>query len=72
MVTASLVVGSGGCQYPDALRRQGRAPGEFFGREIPSRSAAGFTPLFTQICNTTDDDGALLSDQAIIDHMNFR
>ncbi len=51
---------------------QGRAYlGEFFGREIPRRRGSAGDDIFTQICNTTDDDGALLSPQAIIDHMNF-
>jgi len=43
----------------------------FFGREIPKRRGISGDDIFTQICNTTDDDGSLLSDQAIIDHMNF-
>jgi cytochrome P450 len=51
---------------------QGRAfMSAFFGREIPKRRGATGDDIFTQICNTTDDDGALLSDQSIIDHMNF-
>jgi cytochrome P450 len=43
----------------------------FFGKEIPGRRGKAGDDIFTQICNTTDDEGALLSDQAIIDHMNF-
>ena len=43
----------------------------FFGKEIPGRRGKAGDDIFTQICNTTDDDGALLNDQAIIDHMNF-
>jgi cytochrome P450 len=43
----------------------------FFGREIPKRRGATGEDIFTQICNTTDEDGVLLSDQAVIDHMNF-
>ncbi|MFZ4690266.1 MAG: cytochrome P450 [Polymorphobacter sp.] len=44
---------------------------EFFGREIPKRRGKPGDDIFSQICNTTDDDGKLLTDQAIIDHMNF-
>ena len=43
----------------------------FFGKEIPGRRGKAGDDIFTQICNTTDDEGKLLSDQAIIDHMNF-
>ena len=44
---------------------------EFFGKEIPGRRGKTGDDIFTQICNTTDDEGVLLTDQAIIDHMNF-
>ena len=57
-----------------AMRRgmKGRAyMCEFFGREIPKRRGQLGDDIFTQICNTTDDDGVLLGDQSIIDHMNF-
>lgn len=43
----------------------------FFGKEIPGRRGKVGTDIFTQICNTTDDEGVRLSDQSIIDHMNF-
>jgi cytochrome P450 len=43
----------------------------FFAREIPKRRGATGEDIFTQICNTTDEEGVLLSDQAVIDHMNF-
>ena len=43
----------------------------FFGREIPKRRGAAGDDIFTQICNATDEDGVLLTDQEIIDHMNF-
>jgi cytochrome P450 len=43
----------------------------FFGKEIPKRRGVKGDDIFTQICNTTDDDGVQLTDQAIIDHMNF-
>jgi cytochrome P450 len=44
---------------------------DYFAREIPARRGAAGNDIFTQVCNTTDDDGVRLSDQAIIDHMNF-
>jgi cytochrome P450 len=44
---------------------------EFFGREIPKRRGAAGDDIFTQICNAEHDDGRRLSDQEIIDHMNF-
>jgi cytochrome P450 len=43
----------------------------FFGREIPKRRGASGDDIFTTICNAEHDDGRLLSDQEIIDHMNF-
>jgi cytochrome P450 len=43
----------------------------FFGREIPKRRGILGDDIFSQICNTTDDDGVQLTDKAIIDHMNF-
>ena len=44
---------------------------EFFAREIPLRRARGGSDMFSQLCQIQDDDGALLSDQSIMDHMNF-
>ncbi len=44
---------------------------DYFAREIPRRRGQVADDMFTQFCNTTDDDGNLLGDQAIIDHMNF-
>ena len=44
---------------------------EFFGREIPKRRGKTGDDIFTQICNATNEDGGLLTDQEIIDHMNF-
>lgn len=44
---------------------------KFFAREIPKRRAAAGADIFSQLCHVVDDDGALLSDQAIMDHMNF-
>ena len=44
---------------------------EFFGREIPKRRGVPGDDIFSQICNAANEDGALLTDQEIIDHMNF-
>ncbi len=44
---------------------------DFFARAIPERRKAERTDIFTQICHARDENGNLLSDQAIIDHMNF-
>ncbi len=43
----------------------------FFAREIPKRRGATGDDFFTQFCNARNDAGDLLSDQEIIDHMNF-
>jgi cytochrome P450 len=44
---------------------------EYFGREVPKRRASDGQDMFSQICRATDDDGQLLSDDEIVDHMNF-
>ena len=44
---------------------------EFFGAEIPQRRGRQGDDIFTQICNASNEDGALLTTQEIIDHMNF-
>ena len=44
---------------------------DFFGRETPKRRGKTGDDIFTQICNATTEDGGLLTDQEIIDHMNF-
>lgn len=44
---------------------------EFFGREIPNRRGREGDDFFTQFCNARDEDGNLLTDQEVIDHMNF-
>ncbi len=44
---------------------------EFFGREIPKRRGVAGDDIFSQICNATNEDGVLLTDREIIDHMNF-
>jgi cytochrome P450 len=44
---------------------------EVFGREIPKRRNGTGTDLFTELCKATKDDGSLLNEQEIIDHMSF-
>jgi cytochrome P450 len=44
---------------------------DYFGKEVPKRRASDAQDMFSQFCRATDDDGNLLSDDAIIDHMNF-
>ncbi|WP_419815191.1 cytochrome P450 [Glacieibacterium sp.] len=43
----------------------------FFGAEIGKRRGATGDDIFTQICNARDENDELLTDQEIIDHMNF-
>lgn len=43
----------------------------FFAREIPARRRSDANDLFTELCRATKEDGSLLSDQEIMDHMNF-
>jgi cytochrome P450 len=43
----------------------------YFGEQIPLRRERGGDDLFSQLCRATDDDGALLSTQDIINHMSF-
>ena len=43
----------------------------FFGGEIPKRRAGQATDLFSELCRATKEDGSLLTDQEIIDHMSF-
>jgi cytochrome P450 len=44
---------------------------DYFGKEVPKRRAGNAQDMFSQICRSTDDEGKLLSDDAIVDHMNF-
>ena len=44
---------------------------EFFGKEVPKRRASEGQDMFSQFCRATNDEGELLSDGEIIDHMNF-
>src|ERR1700737_1674565 len=43
----------------------------YFAEQIPIRRAKGGADLFSQLCHATHEDGALLSNQDIIDHMSF-
>jgi cytochrome P450 len=44
----------------------------YFSEQIPIRRARGAgEDLFSQLCHATHEDGALLSNQDIIDHMSF-
>jgi cytochrome P450 len=43
----------------------------FFAREIPRRRGTAGEDIFTRICNATREDGGRLTDQEVIDHMNF-
>lgn len=44
---------------------------DYFGREVPRRREGDGDDMFSQICRARYDDGSLLGDDAIIDHMNF-
>jgi cytochrome P450 len=73
MVQASIGV----VRYPIPGTAMGRGVAgrnfllDFFGREVPKRRAGDAQDMFSQFCRATDEDGNLLSDGAIIDHMNF-
>ena len=44
----------------------------YFSEQIPIRRArSGGEDLFSQLCHATHEDGALLSNQDVIDHMSF-
>ena len=43
----------------------------YFSEQIPIRREKGGDDLFSQLCQATHEDGALLSAQDIIDHMSF-
>lgn len=43
----------------------------YFSEQIPIRRARGGDDLFSQLCQATDDNGALLSTQDVVDHMSF-
>ncbi|HTI31220.1 MAG TPA: cytochrome P450 [Sphingomonas sp.] len=44
---------------------------DYFGREVPRRRKGNGEDMFSQICRVTHEDGSLLSDDEIVDHMNF-
>ena len=44
---------------------------DFFAREIPARRKSDANDLFTELCRAEKEDGSLLTDQEIMDHMNF-
>lgn len=44
---------------------------DWFRREIPARRTSDGQDFFSQFCRATDEAGELLSDDAIVDHMNF-
>ena len=51
---------------------QGRAVVvDYFGRQIPLRRKSGGADLFSQLCCATLGDGALLSDQDVVEHVSF-
>jgi len=43
----------------------------YFAAEIPNRRGRDGDDFFTQFCNATDENGNRLTEQEIIDHMNF-
>jgi cytochrome P450 len=43
----------------------------YFSEQIPIRRAKGGDDLFSQLCRATHENGALLSEQDIVDHMSF-
>ena len=43
----------------------------FFRDEIPGRRSGQRTDLFSELCRATKEDGSLLTDQEIADHMSF-
>jgi cytochrome P450 len=44
---------------------------KYLGNQIAARRASDGHDLFTQLCKTTTDDGALLTPQEVLDHMSF-
>jgi cytochrome P450 len=42
-----------------------------FSRQVPIRREQGGDDLFSELCRATTDDGALMSTQAVVDHMSF-
>ena len=44
---------------------------DYFGREVPKRRSGDGDDMFSQICRATHEDGSMLADDEIVDHMNF-
>ncbi|NCP11221.1 MAG: cytochrome P450 [Sphingomonadales bacterium] len=44
---------------------------DYFSRQVPARRESDGDDIFTQICQARDENGDLLSVEAIVDHMNF-
>jgi cytochrome P450 len=44
---------------------------DYFNRQIPRRRERGGEDLFSQLCRATWEDGSLLSNTDIVDHMSF-
>src|SRR6185503_19811125 len=44
---------------------------DYFNRQIPLRRERGGDDLFSQLCRATWEDGSLLSNADIVDHMSF-
>jgi cytochrome P450 len=44
---------------------------EYFKRQIPLRREQGGDDLFSELCRISYEDGSLLSEQDIVDHMSF-
>src|SRR5215510_7146983 len=60
-----------GTQMARGVKGRGRIVA-YFSEQIPIRRAReGGEDLFSQLCHATHEDGALLSEQDIIDHMSF-
>src|SRR4029079_14214801 len=73
MVAASVAV----VRVPLPGTQMGRGVGrralivDYFNRQIPLRRERGGDDLFSQLCRATWDDGSLLSNADIVDHMRF-
>jgi cytochrome P450 len=59
-----------GTQMARGVRGRKRVIG-YFSEQVPIRRARGGQDLFSQLCAARDDNGDLLSVQAIADHMSF-
>lgn len=73
MIAAS--VGIVRSPWPGTAMRRGVAGREVLSgiirSEIGTRRGSAGNDIFTQLCNTPGDEGAILDEQAIVDHMNF-